>query len=109
MDEINSSSFLSLRQSIYSWYRDVITPSLHLAPRHEHRKGKTMGSTGEKRGPSVSTKMGGGGETTHEPEVVKLSLKGDALLTNPRWNKVRLFFPFVHIIFTHHPTRNALS
>ena len=49
----------------------------------------------EKGGTSIQTKSGG--ETGHQPEVVKLSLKGDALLTNPRWNKVN--WPSLILIF----------
>ena len=63
--------------------------SSRLAPFLEHREqniGKTMESIEETGGPPTSTKAGG--ESTRQPEVVKLSLKGDALLTNPRWNKV---------------------
>lgn len=64
--------------------------SSQLAPHREHREqniGETMESIDEKGKPSTSAKTGG--ETTRQPEVIKLSLKGDALLTNPRWNKVR--------------------
>jgi hypothetical protein len=59
-----------------------------------HRKqaiDETMEQSAETGGTPAPTKTGGG--TTRQPEVIKLALKGDAVLTNPRWNKVRPIVP----------------
>ena len=70
-----------------------------LAPDRKQNIGKTMERIAEIGGTPTPAKTGGA--TTRQAEVVKLSLKGDALLTNPRWNKVSRSSYHLHV---HHQT-----